>query len=315
MSDISIRKWKKSDAAALSKLLSDTRLLSNLRDGIPYPYTEADALEYIEAILSADQNETFAYAITENDKVIGSVGAFRQGNIHRQTAELGYYLAHSHWGKGIMTEAVKQLCDIIFMQSDMLRIFAEPFDCNIGSQRVLKKAGFKFEGIMRQNAVKNGKVIDMRLYSLTRDDWSVKVDRMSPDSLKEALALVWKTFSKFEAPEYSPMGIAEFHGYINSPADMAKLTFYEARINGRLVGVLAMRGHHISLFFVDEQFHRRGIGRALFEYMKNECEHKTFTVNSSPFAVGFYIELGFKPLSAELCKNGIKFTPMEANLS
>lgn len=315
MSEISIRKWEKSDAAALSKLLSDTRLLNNLRDGIPYPYTESDALEYIEAILSADQNETFAYAIILDGELVGSVGAFRQGNIHRRTAEIGYYLAYSHWGKGIMTEAVKQLCDIIFMQSDILRIFAEPFEKNISSQRVLEKAGFKFEGVMRQNAIKNGKVIDMRLYSLTRDDWSVKVRRMEPDTMGEALALVWRTFSKFEAPEYSPMGIAEFHSFINSPADMAKLTFYEARINGELVGVLAMRGHHISLFFVDEQFHRRGVGRALFEYMKNECEHKTFTVNSSPYAVGFYIELGFKPLSGELCKNGIKFTPMEADLT
>lgn len=310
--DISVRQWKKSDAPALSKLLSNTDLLDNLRDGIPYPYTESDALEYIESMLSADPNETFAYAVIQNGEVIGSVGAFRQANIHRQTAELGYYLARAHWGKGIMTEAVRQICDIIFLKSDILRIFAEPFDYNIGSRRVLEKAGFQFEGVMRQNAVKNGKVIDMRLYSLTRDDWSAKLRPMQADSIPQALQLVWNTFLKFEAPEYSAEGVAEFKSFIDSPAEIAKLKFFEARINGRLAGVLAMRENHISLFFVDERFHRRGIGKSLFEYMKNEYDNKSFTVNSSPFAVGFYLELGFKPLSAQTEKNGIKFTPMRA---
>ncbi len=58
--------------------------------------------------LSADENETFAFAVTADGKVIGSIGVFRQANIHRQTAELGYYIAEEYWGNGIMTEAVKQ---------------------------------------------------------------------------------------------------------------------------------------------------------------------------------------------------------------
>lgn len=309
--NVSIRKWQKSDAAALSAILSDREVLNNLRDGIPYPYTESDAEEYISAMNSADQNEVFGYAVVVDGEVAGSVGAFRQQNIHRRTAELGYYLARSHWGKGIMTSAVMQLCDAVFEQSDILRIYAEPFDYNIGSRRVLEKSGFKLEGTMRQNAFKNGKVLDMLLFSLTRDDWSVKVAPMDNSALPKALNLVWNTFLKFEAPDYSPEGTAEFKSYIDSPEDMQKLKFYEARSNGRLIGVLAMREHHISLFFVDERFQRRGVGKSLFEFVKNQSGQKHFTVNSSPFAVGFYIELGFKPLSAELCKNGIKFTPMQ----
>ena len=102
-----LRKWRLEDAGALASMLSDKRVQDNLRDGLPYPYTEQDGRDYISAMLSADENSTFAFAIIYEGKVIGSIGAFRQSNIHRRTAELGYYRGTDYWGKGIMTEAVK----------------------------------------------------------------------------------------------------------------------------------------------------------------------------------------------------------------
>ena len=92
----------------------------------------------------------------------------QQQNIHRQTAELGYYLAEDYWGRDIMTEAIRQLCDILFETTDLLRIYAEPFAYNTGSRRALEKAGFSFEGILKNNAVKDGRVLDMAVYSMTR---------------------------------------------------------------------------------------------------------------------------------------------------
>lgn len=120
---------------------------------LPYPYTEQDGKEFISAMLSADESETFAFAITVDNMVIGSIGIFRQGNIHRQTAELGYYIAEEYWGKGIMTEAVKQICEDVFANSDIIRIYAEPFAYNIASCRVLEKVGFQYEGTLRSNAI------------------------------------------------------------------------------------------------------------------------------------------------------------------
>lgn len=67
-----------------------------------------------------------------------------------------------------MTEAVTQICDYVFEKSDIIRIYAEPFAYNAASCRVLEKAGFQFEGTLRSNAVKSGKVIDMKMYSLIR---------------------------------------------------------------------------------------------------------------------------------------------------
>lgn len=119
---------------------------------------------------SFQQKSTGSFAGTADGKVIGSIGAFRQDNIHRQTAELGYYIAEEYWGKGIMTEAVKQLCDYVFTRTDIIRIYAEPFAYNIASCRVLEKAGFKCEGTLRCNAVKNGKALDMKIYAKLKTD-------------------------------------------------------------------------------------------------------------------------------------------------
>ena len=163
-----IRKWELSDAKDLAAALSNKKVQDNLRDGLPYPYTEQDGKDFISAMLSADENETFAFAITVDNTVIGSIGIFRQENIHRQTAELGYYIAEEYWGKGIMTEAVRQICEYVFRESDIIRIYAEPFVYNIASCRVLEKAGFQYEGTLRSNAVKNGRVIDMEMYSLLK---------------------------------------------------------------------------------------------------------------------------------------------------
>ena len=165
-----IRKWKLTDAKDIAVALSNKKIQDNLRDGLPYPYSEQDGIDFISSMLSANEDETFAFAITLDDKAIGSIGVFRQQNIHRQTAEMGYYIAEEYWGKGIMTDAVKQICEYVFKNSDILRIYAEPFAYNTGSCRVLEKAGFQYEGTLRNNAVKNGKVIDMKMYSLLRED-------------------------------------------------------------------------------------------------------------------------------------------------
>ena len=167
--DCILREWVADDKFELAELLNNKKILDNLRDGIPYPYTEKDAEEFIKAMLSSDKNSTFAFAVTANDKVIGSIGAFRQENIHFRSAELGYYLGEDYWGHGYAASAVKQICDFIFSNTDIIRIFAEPFSYNTASCRVLEKAGFQFEGTLHGNAVKNGKVLDMKMYALVKN--------------------------------------------------------------------------------------------------------------------------------------------------
>lgn len=160
-----ISQWKIEYANDLALALNNRKVLDNLRDGLPYPYMVQDAKDFITAMQNADKNSVFAFAIVFKGKCIGSIGVFRQSNIHFRTAELGYYIAEEFWGKGIMTRAVKEICDYVFDRSDIIRIYAEPFDYNIASQHVLENNGFECEGVLKNNAYKNGKLVNMKMYA------------------------------------------------------------------------------------------------------------------------------------------------------
>ena len=167
-----LRKWRAEDTANLAAALNNRNILKNLRDGLPYPYTKKDADDFIAAMLGADADETYAFAIAVEDNVIGSIGAFRKDNIHRCTAEMGYYIAEPFWGKGLGTSAIQLMCRYLFGHTDLIRIFAEPFAYNLASCRILEKNGFICEGTLRSNAVKDGKILDMRMYSLLKGDFN-----------------------------------------------------------------------------------------------------------------------------------------------
>ena len=163
-----IRSWRIEDASDLAEALNNKKIHDNLRDGLPYPYTTSDAKDFIVAMLNADIKTTYAFAITMDDKAVGSIGVFRKDNIHSRTAEMGYYVSELYWGKGIGTSAIKQVCEYIFEYTNIIRIFAEPFAFNGASCHILEKNGFEYEGTLRKNALKNGAVLDMKMYSLIK---------------------------------------------------------------------------------------------------------------------------------------------------
>jgi RimJ/RimL family protein N-acetyltransferase len=76
MMDVSIRKCLPNDAPTIAKIINNKAVQDNLRDGMPYPYSEEDGVEFIASMTEADQNSTFAFAITLNGEVVGSIGAF-----------------------------------------------------------------------------------------------------------------------------------------------------------------------------------------------------------------------------------------------
>ena len=165
-----LRPWRLSDADSLAISLKNPVIQNNLRDGIPYPYTREDAIWFIQEMLTAKPGSVYPYAITVEDRAVGSIAVTRGQNIHSRTGELGYYLAKEYWGRGLGSSAIRQACRAVFGSSDLLRIYAEPFTHNTASRRALEKAGFTHEGTLRQNAVKCGRVIDMELYSLLREE-------------------------------------------------------------------------------------------------------------------------------------------------
>ena len=168
---IELREMRIEDAADLAAAMNNKRVQDNLRDGIPFPYSEKDAVDFMSTAQAAEKNTQYVLAITYGEKVIGNIGVFRKENVHRLTAELGYFIAEPYWGKGIMVEAVRQMCAYIFKNTDIVRIFAGVYTYNEASGRVLEKANFHLEGVLRKNVFKNGQIIDMKLYSILRDEW------------------------------------------------------------------------------------------------------------------------------------------------
>ena len=164
-----LRRWRAGDAPALAAIINNKKIQDNLRDGIPYPYTKEDADFFISEMLAADLNQTYAFAVTADDVLAGSIAVYRQDNIHFRTGELGYYLGEQFWGRGIGSEAVRQMCAYIFEYTDIVRIFAEPFAYNTASCHILEKNGFQLEGTLKKNAMKNGRLLDMNLYAIIKN--------------------------------------------------------------------------------------------------------------------------------------------------
>ena len=140
----------------------------------------------------------------------------------------------------------------------------------------------------------------------------IQIIKLTKKEIPEALRLVWNVFLKFEAPEYSQEGIENFKSFIDSEKMIGGLEMYGALVNEKVVGVAATRdqGNHIALFFVDSRYHRRGIGRKLFETVHKYSTSDCITVNSSPYAVPVYHKLGFLDTDSERKVNGIRYIPM-----
>ena len=133
------------------------------------------------------------------------------------------------------------------------------------------------------------------------------------EDLTEALSLVWRVFLKYEAPFYSKEGIDTFHNFINDKVKMNSLIFYGMYEEDKIVGVIATRnnGNHIALFFVDGNYHKKGIGKKLFQKVVENATSNIITVNSSVYAIDVYHKLGFVDTDIEQIDEGIRFTPMK----
>lgn len=161
-----IRLWSLEDADAVQRYVNNRKIWLNLRDIVPHPYSLQDARAFLGFVTQAKPPTDFA--IANETEAIGCIGLRRGNDVHRKTAELGYWLGEPFWSRGIMTEAVTAFTHWAFRAFDLQRIFAEPFADNIASARVLQKAGFVCEGRLRANVFKDGKVLDSLLYALVR---------------------------------------------------------------------------------------------------------------------------------------------------
>lgn len=163
-----LRPLVSADAEALASHANDHDVWLNLRDRFPHPYSLRDAEEYIAAVAARPLQTSFGIIV--DGEAAGSVSLMPGKDIERTTAEIGYWLGRPFRGRGIATEAVRAATLYAFDQLGMHRVFAVPFGRNPASTRVLEKAGYVREGILRRSAVKDGKLIDQILYAAYDDD-------------------------------------------------------------------------------------------------------------------------------------------------
>lgn len=158
-------------------------------------------------------------------------------------------------------------------------------------------------------------VISMEIRPAKQEEW------------ESAMALAWRTFLHFEASDYTPQGVESFLDFIsdttlnrmfimgNYQLFVAVEAESEKAAGEKIIGLISLREvNHISLLFVDEKYHKQGIGRSLLNYAASylyEEKGKIFcTVNAAPYAVEFYKRIGFHAVKQEESRDGIRFTPM-----
>jgi RimJ/RimL family protein N-acetyltransferase len=161
-----VRSYVAADAAALARHANNPAVARGLRDRFPYPYTRADAETFLRGVGAAAIESDFA--IASPSEVIGGIGVQRQHDVHRLTAEIGYWLGQPFWGRGIATRAVVAMSAWLFATTPLERLFACVFETNPASARVLEKAGYQLEGRMRRAVYKDGRILDQLLFARLR---------------------------------------------------------------------------------------------------------------------------------------------------
>jgi RimJ/RimL family protein N-acetyltransferase len=166
-----IREWQEADAEPLVVQANDRRVWLGLRDAFPHPYGIEDARRFIGKARQMSPQTYFAIEVA--GKLAGGIGYTEHSDVERIGAEVGYWLGHEYWGHGIATVALRLLTEHAFRaNTELRRLYAVPYATNLASARVLDKAGYRCEGILRQSAIKDGQVLDQRMYAILRDELS-----------------------------------------------------------------------------------------------------------------------------------------------
>src|SRR5688500_16099676 len=158
-----VRPWAESDSAALHRHANNRNVSIHLRDRFPYPYGLEQAQTFLGWI--ATQKSPTVWAIEVGGEAAGGIGIELHGDVERVSAEIGYWLGESVWGRGIATEALTAVTAAAFTHFEITRLFAVPFADHAASVRVLEKAGYSREGHLRQSAIKDGRIRDQLLFA------------------------------------------------------------------------------------------------------------------------------------------------------
>lgn len=161
-----IRDWQPSDEAPLIAFANNRNVWRNLHHRFPHPYTQADARAWFSMLAALP--EPTHWAIEVDGTAVGGIGVDLGEGVFAKSGQFGYWLGEQYWGRGIASEVVRVVSEYVLSHFGLARLEAQVFAWNPASMRVLEKAGFVREGVLRNSVLKEGQLIDQVLYALVR---------------------------------------------------------------------------------------------------------------------------------------------------
>ena len=158
---ILLRDFTENDIGRLTLILNDVSVTQFLSTKIASPYTKENALWWINEGSKGD----LIKAISFNGIVVGCIGVNRGDFEYQKTGEIGYWLDKEYWRKGIASAAIQQISELVFSNTDIVRLFASVFSGNEASMQLLLKSGFKQEAVLENAIFKNGSFFNNHIFA------------------------------------------------------------------------------------------------------------------------------------------------------
>ena len=310
---IEIKEYNENYVEQISTLITRNLLEINVKDYGVEKVQEMAKDFTVEKLKDALKNRKKVFVAVKDNEVVGTAGIDVSWYNPDEYYILTVFVKPENHGEGIGRLLIKAIEDYA-IHSNFKKLI---IPASITAHEFYYKLGYRYKD--------NQKVLNEENMYLMEKIFQLEYREIKQEELPETLNLVRKVFDEFEAPYYSKEGFSSFYKFIDINNILEQYTnsslyFYGCFVNDIIVGMIAIKDFiHISLLFVDKQYHRQGIAKKLFNVVLKLCMEKNpsldaITVNSSPYAVDVYYKFGFFDVSSEQVVDGIGFVPMELNL-
>jgi RimJ/RimL family protein N-acetyltransferase len=164
-----LRPWRAGDLASLVANANNRKIWLNLRDLFPHPYGEADGRIWLSRVAALDPPTELA--IDREGAAVGGAGVHLGTDVDRASAEIGYWLGETQWGRGLGTAAVRELTTYAFDILPVNRLYARAFTRNAASIALLERLGYRREGLFVDSVIKDGRLESQVFYAVRRGEW------------------------------------------------------------------------------------------------------------------------------------------------
>lgn len=310
---IEIKEYNETYVEQISTIVIRNLLEVNVKDYGVEKVQEMAKDFTVEKLKNALKNRKKVFVAIKDNEVVGTAGIDVSWYNPDEYYVLTVFVKPENHGEGIGRLLIKTI-ENYAIHSNFKKLI---IPASITAHEFYYKLGYRYKD--------NRKVLNEENMYLMEKTFQLEYREIKQEELPETLDLVRKVFDEFEAPYYSEEGVASFYAFIDidnmsEQSTNGSLYFYGCFVDNILVGMIAVKDFiHISLLFVDKQYHKQGIARNLFDHIIQICREKNpclkvITVNSSPYAVEVYHKFGFFDVSSEQVVDGIRFTPMKLSL-